>query len=358
MARKINKQLVKLRKKKIANGYLSLYLDTYQNGNRDYEFLNIYVKENPRTPEERIDNSEKIKLAEKIRSEREYNLQHEKFGLPSPRRNKIDFIDYYQKYLDEYPNKDDRIVRYSLEKLKDFIGKNSLSPKEVTSELLINFKRYLEKHLNGETPHNYFSKLKQVCKKAKADGLFAVNPAEGIMNTRQEGLKKNILSEDEIAAMAKAKCSNEEVKRAFLFTCFTGLRHSDVKALKWKDIDNGKLKKFQEKTNRIVYIDLSSTAQKLLGDREGQDDFIFNLPSISYSLRAIKDWAKGAGIDKNITWHSSRHSFAVNLLVNRNDIKTVSHLLGHTSLKHTEKYLRVIDELNEKAVNSLKPLEI
>ena len=71
----------------------------------------------------------------------------------------------------------------------------------------------------------------------------------------------------------------------------------------------------------------------------------------------MKRWVKRAGIDKHISWHCARHSFAVNILNNGANIKTVASLLGHSGLKHTEKYTRAVDKLKEEAINSLPELK-
>lgn len=80
---------------------------------------------------------------------------------------------------------------------------------------------------------------------------------------------------------------------------------------------------------------------------------MFTLPTVEACSKTLKNWVKRAGIEKNITWHSARHSFATNLLMNNANIKTVSSLLGHSGLKHTEKYTHLVDELKKKAVDSL-----
>lgn len=76
---------------------------------------------------------------------------------------------------------------------------------------------------------------------------------------------------------------------------------------------------------------------------------------VSYEscCKSVKRWVKRAGIDKHISWHCARHSFAVNILNNGANIKTVASLLGHSGLKHTEKYTRAVDKLKEDAINSL-----
>jgi len=84
-----------------------------------------------------------------------------------------------------------------------------------------------------------------------------------------------------------------------------------------------------------------------------KNQLIFPLPSHTMCLKALRHWTARAGIEKHITWHCARHSFAVNLLNNGANIKTVASLLGHAGLKHTEKYTRAIDSLKHKAIDSL-----
>lgn len=84
---------------------------------------------------------------------------------------------------------------------------------------------------------------------------------------------------------------------------------------------------------------------------------IFDLPTYESCCKSVKRWVKRAGIDKHISWHCARHSFAVNILNNGANIKTVASLLGHSGLKHTEKYTRAVDKLKEEAINSLPELK-
>ncbi len=367
---------VKLRGKRQTKGLISLYLDYYlgttitkegkSKDQRQFEFLNIYLKESPQTPEERETNNNRLDLALTIRGQREDILKTTNEGLISKQRRKINFLDYYQSYHDNYKNKDIRLVKYSLEKFKAFLGKVFISPSEINEELVKDFARYLQNNLNGETPYNYYSKFKQLCKQATKERIFFVNPAEEITVSRPGGVKKEILTFEEITKLAKTECGNNEVKRAFLFCINTGLRHVDVKGLKWKHIDlsAGQIKKLQTKvkhtSNPFVYIDLNSNAKAILNlKKKGKpDDLIFVLSTIEGSLKVIKNWVKKAEIEKNITWHSARHSFATNLLINNANIKTVSSLLGHSGLKHTEKYMHLVDELKKKAVDSLPSYDI
>lgn len=115
----------------------------------------------------------------------------------------------------------------------------------------------------------------------------------------------------------------------------------------------------QQKTGKPVIIDLNNTAKKMIGEPGDPKALVFDLPTPDGSNKTLGAWVKRAGIDKHITWHYGRHSFAVNLLTSkaRPDIKTVSSTLEHTSLKHTEKYTRVVDGLKKKADNSLPDYE-
>ena len=149
---------------------------------------------------------------------------------------------------------------------------------------------------------------------------------------------------------------------------YCGWRFCDVKDLTFANVDySNKLLKFeQNKTkghsvNSGVVIPLNDGLLRLIGEptkNQTKDSLIFPLPSYEMCLKALKRWVKRAGIEKHISWHCARHSFAVNILNNGANIKTVASLLGHSGLKHTEKYTRAIDRLKEDAINSLPTLEI
>lgn len=129
------------------------------------------------------------------------------------------------------------------------------------------------------------------------------------------------------------------------------------------DYSNKKLTFNQKKTQgksakNWVTIPLNNGLLSLIGAASDREERIFNLPSNTACLKALRNWTKQAGIDKHITWHCARHSFAVNILNNGANIKTVASLLGHSELKHTEKYTRAVDSLKEAAINSLPELKL
>lgn len=362
------KNNVTLREKPLSNDKKSLYLDVYRDGVRSYEFLKLYINEKARTPIEREANKNNLELAEKIRTERETELNYQEFGFVAPKKSSVLFFEYAQSYIDTYTKKDVRMVTGAVARFKSFltdkrphIKPNTLKLSQIDKFLIEGYVEYIEEKSTGEGAHGYFQRFKKVLKHAVDKNLILRSPADGIRCSTVDGLRKDILTNAEISTLAKTDCQNATIKKAFIFSCCTGLRFCDIKELQFKHIDfgNSKMTLDQQKTGKPVIIDLNPTALKILGTGKAQE-FVFELPSFNGCNKTLKAWVKRAKIDKHITWHCARHSFAVNLLTSeqRPDIKTVSSTLGHSSLKHTEKYTRVVDELKKKAVNALPDYEL
>ena len=173
--------------------------------------------------------------------------------------------------------------------------------------------------------------------------------------------KREYLTIEELKRMIATPCKSAAVKQVFLFTCFTGLRLSDVRSLRWCDLSQQDgsytLGVKMYKTEKMVYIPLSKLAMKWMperGDKSG-DDFVFDSVPQSHN-DYIAAWAKEAGITKHITHHCGRHTFATMLLSLGVDIYTVSKLLGHASLRHTQRYAKIVDQqkhLNKKRNNDM-----
>ncbi len=369
MARKKNSDIVKLREKKMTNGNVSLFLDWFVDGVRNKEYLKLYLNPKARTPIEKESNNRTIELAKKIRLERETQLTHSTYGQTIPTKQKITFFAFAENYRDKYTKKDIKMIRGAIQRFKDFLtdkrprlNQKSLKLSQIDRLMMIDFVDYLESRSIGEGAHGYYQRFKKILKRAVDEDIIHKMPTEGVRCKTVEGLRKDILTNEEIIQLAKTPCQNLELKKAFLFCCSTGLRFVDVKALQYKDIDfaSSKMTIDQKKTGKPATIDLNKTALKMIGEPQRPDNFVFELPTSNGTNKALQAWVRRAGIEKHITWHCARHSFAVNLLTSdeRPDIKTVSSTLGHSSLKHTEKYTRVVDELKKKAVNALPEYEL
>jgi integrase/recombinase XerD len=360
LARQANKEPVRIREKKLKNGNISLYLDYYKDGERQYEFLKIYLIGKPKTPIEKQSNKLALEFAQRIKAKRIEEVHLGTFNLQSKSLTHTDFLKFFQLYIDKYTKADHRVLSACFNKFKAYLqerhGKSKLLCKDLTQNLIIGFKDYLESHLTGESPLTYYNRFRKVVKYGIRENLFHKNPLPQNLKFKSGGMTKGVLSLDEVAQLAETHCGNPIVKRAFLFACNTGLRFGDIKELRWKHINHGQLIMQQGKTKEINRLALNQNALQLAGERGQPEELIFQLPSFNGSAKTVKNWVKRAGIEKRITWHSARHSFATNILLLGYDIKTLSQLLGHTSIKHTQKYLSIADERKAQAVNALPNL--
>ena len=158
--------------------------------------------------------------------------------------------------------------------------------------------------------------------------------------------------------MIDTECCDVRVKRLFLFSCFTGLRYKDIFNLRWKNlkqIDEGvfQIELVQQKTKKPLVVPLSENALQWIPERhmDGDENRIFQMPETSCAYDYLHKWTEKAGIKKNVTFHVGRHTYATLLLYYGADLYTVSKLLGHTNIKTTQIYAKVMDETKRKAVN-------
>ena len=362
---KSNPMAVTLRKKLNRNNTISTYyLDVYFDKKRTYEFLkNLKHIEKPKNAFDREQNKEFERLAKQIKAKREHELESNNYNVTAKFKQKIDFVAFYETFIESYTKKDKRIVEASFSKFKEFLNEceiKTLQVNNVDENLVFDFKIFLENKLNGESPANYFKKFKMVIKSGIRKKIFLSNPAQDISIKKKDSIKKEVLNNEEIQLLASTPIANNEVKRAFLFSLFTGLRYSDIINLKWQNIDlrNGLLKTIQEKTKEQVVIELHPTALQILGIPAPNIQYVFSLPSHTSCNNNLKNWCKKAGIGKHVTWHCARHSFATNLIFYGADVNTVSKLLGHNSLRYTERYTHIVKSLKEKAVSNLPAVTI
>ncbi len=384
----------KLGAKVLSNGRESLFLDFYfgytkstseTTGketvkiDRRRESLKLYLWHAPRTPIERQQNKETLELAKKIRFERGQELLESVEGYRLKKNRDINFLDYWQEYLDKYTKKDYRMIRISLQRFKDFLNDTPeynqfakyIKPSQISRDMVEAFTEYLQSRSRGEGAKSLYERFKKVIKHAIEHDVMIKNPCTGIsIRIDSQQLKKEVLSMEEIKQLIAThhEKQNPNIRRAFIFCLYCGLRYCDVKELTFANVDfANKLLKFEQgktkghSANSGVIIPLNDGLIKLIGkptNSKNREERIFPLPSYEMCLKSIQRWVEAAGIDKHISWHCARHSFAVLLLGNGANIKTVASLLGHSGLQHTEKYTRAIDSLKQDAINSLPELNI
>ncbi|MES2766798.1 MAG: site-specific integrase [Bacteroidota bacterium] len=359
---------VELRSKPISKGRKSLYLDIYESGSRQYEFLKLYLL--PVTnPENRQTNKETLKLAEGIRAKRQISIKNEEHGFTAGFKKKANFIEYFAAYKDNIKNPKTREGYESAYRhLKEFAGE-TLPFTAITSQWIEKFKTYLTnansaygrtaiKKISGTSAYTYMSRIRTVYNKALKEKIIISDSFSDISRIKTEPSKTVFLELSEIELLLKTDCKKSDVKRAFLFSCFTGLRYSDIVALKWKNIQNGNIEIIQKKSKKSVTVPLSNTARELLGKTGEAEHHIFEMPLPSWTEKILKDWSNAAGIKKHVTFHVSRHTFATLSLTLGADLYTVSKLLGHANIQTTQIYAKVIDEKKKQAIDLLPTLDI
>ncbi len=344
---------VALRDRKLPSGKKTMYLDIYHKGKRRLEYLGIYLDSN------REKNKERKRLAEKIRAEREMELQNNSYGFVPESSKQKNFTTYLDSIANEKTKNSPthNVARY----VKEFTG-NILTFQQVDEKWLNDFKKFLLKKVSQNSAATYFQRVKQALKQAKMERIIDRDPGEYVKNIRLIDTERVFLELNEVEELAKTECGNPEVKRAFLFSCFTGLRFGDIKRLSWRDVKEDKLHLKQQKTKSMNYIPLTATAIDLLKMNVKIIDIdtklVFKLPQKCWTNQLLKEWAKEAGIKKNISYHTSRHSFATMSLTYGNDIYVTSSLLAHKNVKTTQVYAKIVDEKKKQAVDSFPQIKI
>lgn len=340
--------------------------------------LHLYIILSPRTSQDRSRNRETIALAEKIRYEREQELLDNRYGYRLSTDQERDFMAFFRSQCVNMQLT--RHIRVAIglcyKRFCRFMGMESdkahsgLRASMLTTKMAADFADYLKRNGTGEGPRIYFRHFKRVVTMAYDQGLLRNNPCRGIKvgcNNRKK--EREILTPDEITLLLGTHYSgvNVEIRRAFAMSLFGGLRWSDVSLLTYGNVnytartlsfEQTKLRGRSRHSN--VTLPLNESLLQLIGRPSGGDErqLIFKLPPYYICNRELKRWVLRAGINKNITWHCARHSFAVNLLNAGANLKTVSSLLGHASLQMTEAYIHAVDSLKQLAIDSLGPVSL
>ena len=351
---------------------ISLYLDLYENGKRRYEYLKLYLHakpENGKLTKEQRDHNEKTKaLAEAVRSKRLLQIKNEEFGFRDTEKMKGSFLTYFETLTEKRRNSQGNWGNWdsTLKHLKAF-AKFDVTFREIDKRWLESFKYYLQhqagkesgRSLSQNSQSSYFSKVVAAIKEAVKDGILLTNPADQVAGIKPDDPDKEFLTLEELQAAADVECELPVLKTAFIFSCLTGLRWSDIEKLTWAEVQNSSDKFYirfrQKKTKGAETLPISDQAFSLLGKRGKPEEKVF--PHLKYSAwnnLKLREWVLKAGITKHITFHCARHTYATLQLDLGTDIYTVSKLLGHRHLKTTEVYAKVMDKKKQEAANRIQ----
>lgn len=298
---------------------------------------------------QRNHNTEALALLEIKKSQ--LILENQSIGtayLPD-HKFKTNFLDYYAEYVKLNKRPGNRHLEASLKQFQKFIGKSYFSHIDLTENLCVRYRRYLLARFTGKSPSDYFQAFKKVVRTAMKEGYFRIDPAEDVRAKKNPSKKiRQFLESGEYIRLLQTPFHNNDVRDAFVVSCYTGLRWCDVSKLTWASIDAGEIttQVIQAKTGMPVVITMHPIVKNIFEKRsnerlinkgksvaENSKSFVFHLLTLNGCNKALKTWMKSAGINKHITWHCARLSFSILLQDAKVDTATVALLLGHSSSK-------------------------
>ena len=385
------KEPVRIRFKQLSNGNQSIYLEyytgdvirkeNYVGGKRKYEFLKLYLIPE-RTREDKAKNEATLALAKAIQSKRIVEVQNDAHGFQNTNKSRVNLLDYLENIGKQSAEQGSRnyarTVLNTVRALKLFRG-DYIAFRDVDKEFLSEFTDYLRQmpkaskygvlktggRLSNNSVVSYYGTLRTAINRAYKEGIITVNPTKEFdfaSKVRQEPSRREYLTLDELKTLINTECRHEIVKRAFLFSCLCGLRVSDIRKLRWCDLQRSggrvRIEITMQKTKEPLYLPISDEALKWLPERgeANGSDFIFPLTHEGTVNDTLQHWAKVAGITKHISFHVSRHTHATMMLTLGADLYTVSKLLGHKNIATTQIYAKIVDKKKEEAIGLIPNL--
>lgn len=372
----IDKEPVTVRFKELANGNKSIYLDIYINGKRQYEFLKLYLL--PETGRNktatRQKNSETMEIANIIKAKRVIEIKEGIAGINSSKGNiTLDaWIEIFRKYKlknTRSPKNVDMHIYATKLQLQSYKG-TGIRLCDIDKKYCIGFidhlnkakRKYTGTPLSDNTKKLYYAYLNDMLNKAVQEGIILKNPFLEIDKKEKpkapEG-NRSYLDLDEVKVLAQTECIDGNTKQAFMFSCFCGLRISDIRTLKWGNIkttlnEDGEktlhLSLTQQKTNKTVSYALPHEAVKWMPQKTDNPLVFPGLKSQHSINRHVAEWALKAGIRKHVTFHTARHTFGTMMITLGADLYTTSKLMGHSRITTTEIYAKIVDKKKDEAM--------
>ncbi|WP_241282450.1 site-specific integrase [Chryseobacterium timonianum] len=375
---------ISLIQRKLKDGRISLSIEFYRGSEitddgkrkhlRNFENLDTYLIIDPKTAKEKKENKEALEFAENVIAIRKAEYAQGRFEMKNTAKAKRVFLNFFadlaeeKRTLDSSNNYGNWFSTY--QHLKKVVPKN-LTFEEIDEFFIKKVRKYFEKDaisksdlpLSQNSKYSYFNKFKAALRYAFDNGYLTINYAAKIKSFEQAESQREYLIFDELQRLAKAECKYPVLKKAFLFSCLSGLRWSDINTLIWKEVrDEGDISRVnfrQEKTEGVEYLYISKQARELLGERQDPQERVFKglKYGMTYNTEIIR-WCNRAAVPKHITFHSARHTNAVLLLENGADIYTVSKRLGHRELRTTQIYAKIVDSKMKEAAEIIPELNI
>ncbi|MFT5252083.1 MAG: integrase [Flavobacteriales bacterium] len=352
---------------------ISLYLDYYLDGNRKYEYLGLYLipesVTGKLTKAQKDENVKILGLAESIRSKRHLEIQNGIYGFNDQAKRKGSFILYMETLAEKRSESSGNFGNWDsmVKHFKKFC-REDVSFGQLDSAFVESFRDYLsktaiksnKKRISQNTAYSYYGKFKAALNQAVKDEIIRSNPADKVAGLTPAESQREFLTHEELQNTLKHDCEIPVLKKAFIFSCLTALRWSDIEKLKWSEIqysnEYGWYIRFEQmKTKGKETLPISDQARDLLGEKGGLSELVFN--ELIYSdenNKKLRLWIEKAGITKYITFHCARHTCATLQLSLKTDLLTVSKLLGHKNIKTTQIYAKIIDATKREAGSKIQ----
>ena len=363
-----------------STGKTSLVLEYYYGYTRDdegrikhrrkFETLEYYLYTEPKNKLERDHNKVNLEMAEKVKAKRLLAEQNEQYGFAVKYKIRTNLVEYIKGLIEQRKASPGNWGNWdsALKHLVAYAGTNTTF-EMVDKKFVEGFKTYLAKQaktksgtaLSSNSQSSYFLKLKATLNQAVEEGIIPHSPAMSVKPAHIEDVHREYLTFDELQRLAKTECPYPVLKDAFLFSCLTGMRWSDINKLTWAEVQEfdgtTRIVFRQKKTKGLEYLDITDQAVRYMGQRGKPDERVFvGLKYSAWHNLALREWCMKAGITKHITFHCGRHTFAVLQLSLGTEIYTVSKLLGHRELKTTQVYAQIMDAKKREAVNRIPEL--
>lgn len=242
----------------------------------------------------------------------------------------------------------------------------NLNCEDLTTDFVRNYRNHLVELGNKDnTVTKALTVLRLFCKKFHEDGILEQNPFDKV-KIRRVYTTRGFLTIKELKHLyfeymdhgERLNDTERETLRVFLFSCFTGLRFSDLKSLTQNEIFDYKIRKKTHKTGELVYIPIPAQARLLLTNlnKIEKDEHIFKIGDNSHFNKSLRKAAKKLGFHKHLHCHLARHTFATTCITLGIPLPATSKLLGHRNLDTTLIYAKYVDTFLDKEMTKFNRL--
>lgn len=340
---------------------------------RKLEQLDQFLYAAPKNKIEKQHNKDTLQLVEAIRAKRIAEAAAQQHGFADPSKTSVRFYWLFDEMMQARAGASKtnyQLWRCTRLQILKHWPDESLLLSQITEDMVSAMRVFMEQRATTKTgqliskksANTYFQKVRSVLKRAYDKGYIGRNLLADVSNIKPSESERVYLSIEEVRRLVNTPCRYDPLRRAFLFSCLTGLRWSDVFKLDWREFGqlNGvyRITFSQKKTGGLQYLDITPQAFALMGEPQPAGRVFSGLRYSTNSNVELLRWAMAAGISKHVTFHAARHTFAVSLLCNGVDLYTVSKLLGHTQIKTTQIYADIIDDVRKDAMHRIPDIGV